>query len=487
MTRPRHLLLALLGLGLSACDTDSVPASASSPAISPSASASETDYGDDPETYDGMMSALSRRHPGFKGVVATTDGQRLLVLADNPSVLARSALMPELARQLGRGISSLAVERAGASAKSGARRDFHELYDVKIALRKAMFEGERITMLDVNEEAGTVDVGVLSDTDEQALRASLTNEQASVVRFVRYERAVNLVGTYTEVPRQESVHLSGTTTLRSLQTDQFRPLVSGPRTDFWNPRLQTGTWCTLGPIVRHSNGRYGFLTNAHCTVDRQQLDYTSFYQPSLPANDYVGAESQEAQYRSPWIGSHGFYADVAFVGTLSWTELSGYMTASDNCIGGACTENGTLTAVTGASPNLSVNMRVFKTGAKTGSTAGRINRTCLDLSGSDGLANLCQVEVVYDPAVASPTTLADGGDSGSAVMVSSGTPGANATTLAGILWGGRRDNPGLFYYSPWQGITGSTYGLPVQPVRASHGVVRNVPPPPPPCDPNEPC
>ena len=244
-----------------------------------------------------------------------------------------------------------------------------------------------------------------------------------------------------------------------------------------------GGGCTQGPAVLFNGSEYGFLTNAHCTGDFETVSGTLFYQPFPSASTTVGTETAEPAYRSGWFITDGYYADIAFVRTPRGRGLEGKMTSADNCNnGGGCTENGIINDIVGTSSYLPVNVRVFKTGQKTGSTAGAIANTCVDVQAPNPTGGkvrlLCSTSVTVRSGVATTTPLSDLGDSGASVLTNGGTPGSNATTLAGVLFGQIENATTQFYFSPWENIwqqerAGSAYGLNVRVVVASEGTVAN--------------
>ena len=440
----------------------------------------ESKHADVPVTFDAVLSELSLRHPGFKGVVGSPDGRRTVVLTSAP-VADVPALLGDLAATLGTDPSRLSVP---ALAPTAGRPDFHRLYEIKVGLRRLLFESNLVHWLDLDETVGRITLGTASLADEDLVRASMTPEELAAVDFIRAEPAVDLVKR-SDLPRalvaSARPSAASARTLRSLRDDAFDPLIAGAETELINfdrGGAAAGTSCTQGPVVVLDGVWYGFLTNAHCTLDRTGVQDTPFYQPFPAEENQIGSEFREVIYRSRWFVNDGYFSDVAFVRTADGQRLRGQMTSADNCTPASCVENGIITDVVGTSSYLTVNVRVFKTGEATGTTAGKVTNTCLDLRGGDGDMNLCQNAVSYDSSIPSPLSLAKGGDSGAAVMVNGGVPGSTSATIAGILWAGT-ESERVFYYSPWENIQssqkGGEYGLNVQVVRAAQGVVTNSP------------
>lgn len=479
----RFAMLLTAAACLSACDSaDDAPAGLSAtatPATGTSVGYAQK-YADTAPTFDAQLNAVSLENPGFKGIVGSEDGTEIIVLVDQASAQrgGSNGLAADLASRLGLDAGALSFETAAAvqgkaGAPAAAREDFHVLYDAKNGLRRFMFESDLVSYLDLDETTGRVVVGTHTGAQEAAVRSAMTPDELAVSDFIRSPEFVNAVGTDDAESEAGSNSLVG----RSLRFDAFRPLVAGGRTHFRNASNQ-GSFCTQGPAVSFNGSTYGFLSNAHCTLDRTRVDGVRFYQPQpLVAADLIGIETAEPTYRSGIFITDGYYSDAAFIRTQTGIQLKGQMTSADNCFGaGDCVENGIITNVSGTATYLPVNAAVFKTGNMTGTTAGRISQTCFDtVPTGESRQILCSSVVSYSSTVPSPTRLVEGGDSGSAVLVNGGVPGTTSAALAGILWGGRVDGS-TFAFSPWENIwqgagrAGTAYGLPVQVITGSQTV-----------------
>ena len=338
-----------------------------------------------------------------------------------------------------------------------------------------MFETDLVTSLDLNEETGRVVVGTENPAQAEQMRASMTPDELANTDFVRAVPDEPFVGEATLANAEGASSMP----FRSLRTGRFRPLTAGINTDFRHPSLG-GSACTQGPAVQFGTGTYGFLSNAHCTYSRHRIDGVRFSQPSANvAADFVGIEQAEPAYRSGWFITDGFYSDITFVRTNAAVQLRGQVATADGCsrYTADCVENGPASDVIGTVSYLPVNTSVFKTGKETGTTAGRLAETCSDRT-QDGDKLLCQNVVRWDAAIGGPQEIAFPGDSGSPVLIRAGTPGTNLAQLVGVLWGGNRNDLSYFNYSPWeniwqQGRAGTAYGLPLQVVTSSRGLVAN--------------
>lgn len=259
--------------------------------------------------------------------------------------------------------------------------------------------------------------------------------------------------------------------------------------------------CTQGPAVRFGDGSFGFLTNAHCTRDHERLNGVQIFQPSRVSTNFAGTEAAKPPYRSGWFITNGYLSDAVFVRTAPGVELQAKAAMADGCDShpdnlflDRCFENGTVTDIVGTASYLAVNTVLFKTGRSSGTTAGTISQTCVDLRGEDpdgktGPPILCNSRVASNPNVQSNgPRMSAGGDSGSPVLLSQPVGGANRASLAGLHWGGRDT---YFTFSPWENIwqgerAGTRYGLAVTALTGSWGTVTNPEggssqPPPPSC------
>ena len=470
--------LALGALTLAACDADPSGPDAAVVAAPATAMSAATDYADTAPTFDAVLNGVSLRHPGFKGVIGSDDGARVLVLIDPLAVADLPALLADLAATLG--TSPAALVASPLPALAVGRPDFHELYAVKTALRRFLFETDLVHTLDLDETTGRVEVGTSTAADADRVRAQMSPAERAVADFVRAEPAQNAVETLSPAQaRALAATPSLARDLRSLRTGKFVPMIGGIAV-YYQDRSGGFDRCTQGPAVRYNGAAWGFLTNAHCTGDLARNDGITFYQPFIRTADLAGVEAAEPSYRSGWFITDGYYADVAFVRSTNERTLRGQMTSADGCSSQTadCVENGIITSVPGTVSYQPKNVRVFKTGLKTGTTAGMILATCVDSDNNQtGYRILCSNLVGYAPNGQTSGNLSETGDSGAPVLVNQGAPGSNVGSLSGILWGIPGSNTTQYYYSPWENISrdgrAGDYGLPVRALTASEGAVAN--------------
>jgi hypothetical protein len=312
----RYAILLTACVCLSACDSSEGSSVDLSSATDPTVDHAEK-YADTAPTFDSELNAVSLEHPGFKGVVGSDDGTEVLVLVDQVtagrSTTENVSLTEAISERLGVEPSRLRVEaasavaaRSGPAASTAVRPDFHVLYDVKTALRRFMFETDLVNSLDLDETTGRVVVGAASSAAIDQLRTSMTTNELENVDFVVTERATPFPLVSDETSSAAGIVMVN----RSLRNDQFIPLIGGTEIDFQNSAGSL-VRCTQGPVVRYNNGAYGFLTNSHCTFDREQISNIDYYQPSIAGGgNLIGRETAEPAYRSGFFITDGFYADV---------------------------------------------------------------------------------------------------------------------------------------------------------------------------------
>ena len=465
---------ALLWTG---CDTSSADTAAAAAADANAAGLGDGNpYADLPPTFDAVLNEVSLQHPGFKGAVANDDGHGLVALVAPGEGLNPTRLLADLAAA----VSPPGTRSAGGGAAPGRevsvrlvedsdRPDFHVLYRAKTQLRRFFARRGTIVSLDLDEVRGRVVVGTASEARAATVRARMTDDELAVTDFIRAEPVSLLRGARSA--RQPGLLNQPS---RSIRNSLFSPLVGGVEAKLVLPN-GTPDECSVGPIVKYNNSTYGFLTAAHCTMNRAQVTSFQFYHPNI--STLVGTEIAEAPFRSGWFITDGYYSDVAFVKTPPGTTLRGRVIFAEGCNLNSqeCREISE-SDISGSTSYLGVGSYANKTGRSTGTTSGRIAQTCVDIEGDDGRRNLCANRVAHAPDEPYPSTLplADSGDSGSIVHTYSLPMGTQ--DVIGVLWG--RPSTTTFYYSPWENIwqqerAGTNYGLPVTVVTASQGVVSN--------------
>ena len=365
----------------------------------------------------------------------------------------------------------------GAQYKEGVpsldRPDFHVLYRHKLELRRFLRRDLGVSGLDIADETGRIIISLVDLSFRDAIQDQLTKAESQFVDFG-----------VKPFPSE----------YQSLRFDPFSPRVGGPRIAFSSP----SPYCTQGPTVQYQ-GAYGFLTTSHCTASRYSTGSRRFYEIDVGVGRQLGVEFAEPAVDG---GENGFYSDAVFVRTDAGVELTGKMTLANSTDGTCVVQDGNDLvsiepcdamgydySVTGTA-EVGVGMWVMKTGQRTGTTGGYVERVCEDLpsssaeAGNAGAENLCQNVVIWGNTYGPPSRgiLAWPGDSGAAVLLHP-TPGWADGPLVGVLWGGPAPDYTRFYYSPWENIVAPQTlpdysgtpqnGLALQVVTASDGPVSN--------------
>ena len=213
--------------------------------------------------------------------------------------------------------------------------------------------------------------------------------------------------------------------------------------------------CTYGfNVIRY--GVAGFVTNAHCTSNQGTVNSDRFYQ----GGSLVGYEAAEAPM---WTsGSYRYrWADVAFA------RFNGSQTQT---LGGIARTNLNQRDVTGTlnisyKSNPLAGESVYKVGNTTGTTYGRIVRTCTDSrANGTNIVNKCQSQA--QSGQSSDITVA--GDSGSPVYRYRYVRNAGwKIELKGINWTGKNGSGynSMMTFSPIANIQYSLGTLRVHPTQ----------------------
>ena len=279
---------------------------------------------------------------------------------------------------------------------------------------------------------------ILTDIDEVRNRLRVGVERADVVAAV--EDRLARFG----VPR-EAVLIEVTQPIRQLNhdlRDSIRPLAGGSQISF----VGGGSifFCTLGfPAVR--NGRMGFVTNSHCSLEQGGKEGTIYHQPEQSGTaNRIGREFRDPKYRSGGgcpAGVKCRWSDTTFVDAphKSGPDVDlghGIIARPRNQKGSLKIKHNRdefrITSVaSGNTLGPLAGGKVSKSGRTTGYSSGKVTGTCLNiLVAGTNLGQFCQDQV--DARV-------DSGDSGSPVFIVTNDPKRDDVTLVGILWGGSAD------------------------------------------------
>jgi hypothetical protein len=225
-----------------------------------------------------------------------------------------------------------------------------------------------------------------------------------------------------------------------------RPLVGGLQIKYDLGGFETSGACTLGALASRSGVR-GFVTAAHCSQNKNQVNSEAYWQPEHDFFDEIGHETVDPPLRvlsNCPANRLCRYSDANFV-----AKENGITTTSQvaKVSYGTTTWNGTSYWRITSRRTVTVEdegLVVTKLGRTTGRTSGSIIEAC----------RAEQVENYYLLCQFTAGTAADYGDSGAPVFIITNYPAVNDIAAVGIVWG---SPPGIgindsWTFSPWREI-----------------------------------
>jgi len=158
-------------------------------------------------------------------------------------------------------------------------------------LNQVLKEGLRkVTLLDVDDNKNRIRVGLVNSSAKDQVKKNLSK---------------------LDIPAAAVIfEVTGPIKLDKSLTDFQRPLVGGIQID---PQGGGGNFCTLGFNAisdRVEPNEEGFVTNSHCSLQRDALDNTTYYQPVQDTVNQIGVEQ---------IDSGGFVCRLGFV-VCRWSD-----------------------------------------------------------------------------------------------------------------------------------------------------------------------
>ena len=395
---------------------------------------------------DDELIAMGKSLPGFGGMFYDDAGYPNVYLRDPNHPAAVAAL-----KSLGGEVRVL-------------QGDFElaQLVAWKLSLRSLLARPD-VVYLDADEAQNRVVIGIAPAADplsKSLARTSLDKDLAvrgipkAAVIYKEVAPFTEMIGTQKvdglpenllEAPAPPAKRTAPALNL----VDSFHPAPGGVQITWI--KLPYAYFCTLG-FDAYLGSTFGFVTNSHCTADRDQVTGTRYsqgdYHTAAVATEFADPPSTDAP-PCP-TGRKCRYSDASFA---KWdAAASGGLrsvarpTGKGTDAGSLVVRPGTLRfTITKTAPPALVGQTVNKVGRTTGWTSGKVVATCVDVNVSGATytvfcQNLVQAGV-------------GGGDSGSTVFTySTGT----AITLLGILWGGGTDDQGhlISVYSPLSAIQG---------------------------------
>lgn len=367
-------------------------------AIRPSAGSELAIDPSDPSllTPDERWALMARKVPGFAGVYVDDNGELVLRV----TAAARVASAHAFADQLAATGLLLEGERVMSARRQSATFDFAALWRAKNQAASA-FADPSVVYVDIDEVANRVVIGLDRTTEDGGPGTAVTDavaEQPPGMLEVRYvERAIP-----------------------ASTRDTWRPVAGGIEIGF-----SQGA-CTLS-FAASVNGVVGFFTNSHCAGEQFGGVGERIRQPGGGA--VVGVESLDPEGFSCNGGLECRYSDSMFV-TSSGANIGWFARTSSP---GDPLSSLIWDRYVGTVSYAALNSTVSKTGRTTGTTTGRVVRTCVDYNNNPGKFLLCNYDVGARAA---------GGDSGSPIFDS-------GRRLFGMMWGATSET---FTYSPWGGV-----------------------------------
>jgi hypothetical protein len=366
---------------------------------------------DNVQSYDDMLAEVARRAPGFGGVYRDDDGALVFVMK-NP------AMAPSAEAALRSVFNMENAEYAAVRVREG-RYGFDELKSWQDVAGHAVLAKEGVVYTDIDERDNVLRVGI----SDMGLRKQVEDAYAAA-------------GTPAEAVRVE--YADPVRQVATLQ-QKVRPIAGGLQIHWFNGA--SGYLCTLGFLARRS-GVLGFVTNSHCSGLQGGVQNTQYHQHlQSGTTNRIGLETVDPTYFTGGVcpaGKRCRRSDAAFarVPHPSGPAVTTSFGRIERTNIGSLTILGTYTILGKQVPTF-LGELVQKTGRTTGTSSGRVNRTCVNtnVSGSN-VHMLCQATV--------PANVG-GGDSGSPVyrVINSS---ATSVALNGILWGGS-SNPTTFWFS----------------------------------------
>jgi hypothetical protein len=361
-------------------------------------------------TFDDMLATVAKRVPGFGGAYLGDDGSLTLVMVDASKAPAAESALRSL-------FDMQAVEYSSIRVRQG-NYGFDQLKGWSDAVDRNILGRDGVVFTDIDERDNTLRVGISDPSIRKDVEAAY--------------RAVGVPANALAFEAAEPVRQVAT-----LQ-NTVRPIAGGLQIHWFSP-AGAGFLCTLGFLARRQ-GVLGFVTNSHCSGTQGGVQNTQYHQ-SLAAGiaNRIGLETADPAYFLGGIcpaGKKCRYSDAAFArvphpaGPAVATAFGRIERTAVNSL----VILGTHTILGKQIPTF-LGELVQKTGRTTGTSVGRVNRTCVNTSVSgSNVYMLCQATV--------PANVGSG-DSGSPVYrVVNG--GVFSVALNGILWGGS-SNPTTFW------------------------------------------
>ena len=415
--------IGLLGAMLGAC-SDMVRPEIPAGTLRSTAAAAE----DDDRPDEAEMLAFARRLPALGGYHFTRDGDLVVSLTDAAQAHGANAMLAGVAR---RGSGRMHVRPA--------RYSFLQLREWRDAIAEPLMGVAGVTMLDLDEVANQVVVGVAEPGARPAV-LELGRRLGIPVPALAF-----VEGGYPEVMSLEvyAPYTSTTPVQGDSITSYRRPLEGGLQISYRRGvHPDSATKCTLGFTALWNGQRVG-VTASHCSLRQWDPDGVGYFQSLPGAARYVGYELLDPNAKSCGFLSINVCRNSD--GMLMHLEADvpdnfGYIARPVGPPRSGVSPYGVLVSslrIDAANPRFRIVAQrapkgddvVHKVGVTSGWTSGLMLRTCSDMPADRSYSWLrCQ-----SLAEMSATT----GDSGAPVFIDHGD---GTVTLVGLLWGIKTEN-----------------------------------------------
>lgn len=390
---------------------------------------------------DQKLATISQTHPEFAGLTQLAPHQYQLIIAQShhpflqtleQTTLTANQVKQHLNPNLIHQIEALYGNHLFSTSASSKNRftlkqvsyPFYELHNWHQHLVDDIFSHPAVTATDIDEQNNQIVILINQLQAADSLHSRL-EEYAIPKTAYRLEYDTNSDNTMLTQQQQGATIQSGLSVFRAMTDNQFGV-------------------CTIG-FVAYLDHQPGIVTNSHCSDTFGKLDSSVFYH-GHPNTTLTKIGTSELE--STAIKNDRYYSDATFIPfdadetSIKATPFKSYSTKA--------------LPIFRATPHqLMAGKVVFKTGQTSGTTSGRIERTCINTRPKHAKhILLCQMEVVTQDGM--PFSLP--GDSGAAIY---GTPITDNehtyTPLLGLLWGGNQQ--GISHFSSIQIVLSDLYPI----------------------------
>lgn len=368
-------------------------------------------------TIDDQFTTVAERTPGFGGMYADEEVNILYVYMREGDSEAAVAAIRDVFKENNLP-SNVQVLQAAF--------DFLQLKQWHDLMAEHVFKISGVSLTDINDTENRLLVGVENQEAKDQVERKL-------IELGIPAAAVNIV----EVGAVRFVLYEGSDSPLTNLTDFHRPLVGGLQIQLGLPGgYET---CSFG-FIAIRKGIRGFVTNAHCSPTRGQVDQTVYYQPLLldvggePEDNYqIGVETVDTPFQPCLLVFNCRYSDSLF-GKLEAAPYPDEEIPADlgfiarPALNSVAWDGVSTFRITHETHSVFVGQRTTMVGRTSGRTEGRVLFTGVTKTLAGGRILKNQVLASYKNAA---------GDSGAPVISTPSDQNGNPvdTSLLGINWG----------------------------------------------------